>query len=352
MWRPIAGSRSSARAHKLVPSISTTRSCGIYHPHLFHLAAIVSARGSTLVVSAGNDRTSVGRAKKRAARLQKIVAASSLDARGFPADYTSYFEQMTIAVPSKAMWSYDYSGAIRTFGGTSGAAPQVTGALTSFTLLSSYPLATRETHLVLSKTAIPLPGLPKSSLVGPGMLNAYKIGMVAKRLKAQCAGDQGHECMNRLLRREQTYHFARESAQLLERGLQFFPECRHQRALPASDNCHKAAAFEQLRRAAFLEPSNKRAWQAIACIKKRYFETKNAISYYHSLAERVGKRREELLGGYLPRARKTLPGRISRRKITGPDRGQPAMLPPEPWPPLPPARSFPQPTGSRSPRTY
>ena len=160
----------------------------------------------TVVTSASNDYGFVEEAKAKLSREGKLIIVASLNPAGRPSDFTNFSDAVTIAAPSDTtLRSYSFSGTPKDFSGTSGATPLVTGSLAAFTLISSYKLKTTEAIHLLQKTAIPLPFLPSSAMIGAGMLNAYKMGAVAERLKQKCQGQEA--CMAESLFLPETYQF-------------------------------------------------------------------------------------------------------------------------------------------------
>ena len=190
--------------------------------------------GIIVVTSASNDYGFVEEAKAKLARAGKLIIVASLNPRGRPSDFTNFSDAVTIAAPSdSALRSYSFSGTPKDFSGTSGATPLVTGSLAAFTLISGYKLKITEAIHLLQKTAIPLPALPSSAMMGAGMLNAYKIGAVAQRLKQKCQGQE--TCVAESLFLPETYQFEG-------------PHC----------------AKKDARKAAFLNPTSPAPWENLA----------------------------------------------------------------------------------------
>ena len=84
----------------------------------------------------------------------------------------------------------------------------------------------------------------------------------------------------------------------LARPSKSFPECAvgmgpFEEAVN-TNACRKTESFNNLRRAAFLHPTDARAWEAVACVKEQYFGG-NGAEFYHSLAQRVQKSDDEIL---------------------------------------------------------
>ena len=283
------------------------RNCPVYvnsslrwpsYPSMTSLISLMSSRGTTFITSAGNTQSLTPSTKRNAALVERAILVSSLAPDGSPSLFTSYGDAITISVPSdNAIISYDFAGNLLLFGGTSGAAPLVTGTLGAFTLLSGYPLNTQEAKHLLTKTAIKLPKLPTGHLLGAGMLNAYKIGRVAQRLKEECdqplSQDQRNECLSDLIRSSNVYHFEQESKELLAKVENVFPQCFSRQDDPHTEatSCQKTEAFNRLRSAALLQTNNPSIWESLACVHRLYtgeeqqgYWNKTVTEFYTSLS--------------------------------------------------------------------
>ena len=256
------------------------------------LVSVMSSRGTTVIASAGNDAVPIEASQARAGLEEKAILVTSLRPSGEPSGFTSYGISATIAAPSdRSIRSYDFAGNPRDFGGTSGAAPLVTGSLGGFTLLNGFPLTTPRAKQLLTKTALMIPTLPRFHLLGAGMLNAYKIGMVALRIKQLCghhvSSVNRQECLSSLLDKEETYLFEEDSTRLFEGAREFFPACFDTEDVVGSNHlCKREEAFNDLRRAALLTSSNVTFWKAVRCVEEKYFGTKG-IRFLQSLIERL-----------------------------------------------------------------
>ena len=267
-----------------------------------HIASSLSTLGSTLVVAAGNGRFSVEPAQEEASLNKTIIVVASLAPDGSPSAFTNYGDAVTISAPSDtSLRSYDYEGNRTNFGFTSGAAPLVTGTLGGFTLLSRHHLSTRQADLLLRKTAVPLPNLPREHLMGAGMLNSYKIGMVALRIKEQCQRysmeSRRNRCLSGLLENDETYQFNEMSTRFFEEAMKSFPECLPKEETQSVDNCEKTKAFNNLRRSALLNPTDPKIWKAMVCVKEKSFEDKGIeeggrIDFYRSLAKNLQEQKD------------------------------------------------------------
>ena len=243
---------------------------------------------STLIHAAGNWGSSPDILTRQSSKNGKSILVASLDKYGVPSHFTSYGESITISAPShNSIRSYDFAGQEEAFGGTSGAAPLVTGTLGGFTLLSGYSLDAGQIKRLLKKTAILHPHLPASSLAGAGILNSYKIGQVAQRIKERCQDDA--QCKSSLLDTEELYNFDGQSSQLFDRGIRHFPLCHSTEKI--TNTCGQAVAFNNIRRAAFLNPRDPKIWHALACIRYHHFSPAMGAEYvyYESLGKRIKK---------------------------------------------------------------
>ena len=245
-----------------------------------------------LIASVGNNASQIYRTQQQPVKKGKSILVASLAPDGLPSKFTSYGESVTIAAPADySIRSYDFSGNKIRFGGSSGATPLVTGTLGGFTLLSGYSPNTREVKKILQKTAIPLPFLPSFSLVGAGMLNSYKIGRVAVRLKEQCQSDK--QCLASLLKTEELYDFESESSELFKKSIIHFSSCNPTPKSVKTESCRRVRAFNDIRRAAFLNPYQPTIWKSLTCIKNKYFRTSSI--YHRRLSERSSKTDDDIL---------------------------------------------------------
>ena len=224
-----------------------------------------------IVTTAGNaankGRPFIDKNKKTGAKEFDAILVGSVSPYGHRSVFSQKGEEVTIMAPSNyELTAADKNGRYRKFSGTSGAAPLVTGSLATFSWMAGYQPTAAEAKLLLKKTAIPLRSSNANpQLNGPGMLNAYKLGMVGKRLREECGTDIA--CFKNLIQQDSTYDFPEEEG-LMEIVEKAFPECSVTKCLERSKNCaDKAAAFEKLRKATFLNPSaDKEHWRYLSCI--------------------------------------------------------------------------------------
>ena len=236
------------------------------------------------VVAAGNKHPDPIRPEKvKASQDFDAIIVGSLAPDGKRSWFSNEHEEVHIMAPSDYyLSSAGQDGDRRSFGGTSGAAPLVTGSLAGFEWLSGYHPTAEEAKILLKKTAIMTQHShdnPRKN--GVGIVNAYKLGMVGKKIKEMCGTDL--YCFKNKIREDSTYDFPEDEG-LLEIVDQVFPEC-------SADNCSaefsvcadKADTFKRLRKAAFLNPSNKKLWKYVACAYNSSGFTKNGegiISIY------------------------------------------------------------------------
>ena len=239
---------------------------------------------SVIVVSAGNaagesDSHPIKRTiphKIKASKDFNAIIVGSMAPDGQRSGFSSFYEEVHIMAPSDSFLTSAYKDQRFPFGGTSGAAPLVTGSLAGFEWLSGYHPTAAESKLLLEKTAVPtLAANQTPRLNGVGMVNAYKLGMVGERLKITCG--KNVFCFKEMIQKEATYNFSEDQG-LLQAVNNAFPQCSsNQCNVGSSRTCEdKAAVFERLRKAAFLNPSNGELWRNIACIYDSANFTKNA----------------------------------------------------------------------------
>ena len=238
---------------------------------------------SVIITAAGNKYYSelVHPLKSEASKDFNLIIVGSLKPDGTKSKFSQEGEEVHIAAPSNyEISSATNSGNYRRFGGTSGATPLVTGALAGFEWLAGYHPTAKESKILLEKTAIKTPisnQKPKKS--GVGMLNSYKLAMVGKELKRLCG--KNISCFKKNIQNPAIYKFP-EDPGLKEEVLRAFPEC-HRQCGGTEKSCYdKAAVLKKLRKAAFLNPSNKTHWKWLACIYKNNGLTENAKGFFNT----------------------------------------------------------------------
>ena len=184
-----------------------------------------------LVQSSGNEFPELP-SQQVSQYKKKTIVVGSIDPTGFPSRYSQPIEDMGVYAPSDTfIQSRGASGLIESFGGTSGAAPQVTGALAD--VRSILPSLTRdEAVLLLRKTSTPIITSAKN---GTGTLNQYRALRVATRLK-----DKGFPANRETLLYDYSIYNFKDEAQKLVDNTITDPKLR----------------LKNLRKAFFLDPDN------------------------------------------------------------------------------------------------
>jgi hypothetical protein len=227
------------------------------------IKTLVKETGAVFVVASGNANSIVNADMNQSAQDDDIILVASHGPTGEPSQFTNYSSALTISAPSDDHILSHSSNSYEIFGGTSGAAPQVTGTLAAFELIAGYKLSNKESKRLLEKTALPSLHLPVPNETGHGLLNTYLIGDIAFRLKEKCRGDK--QCVQNSLSDDST--FTREkSVTLLDNLKDFFPSCSGReidREIISVKSCEeKSDYFKMLRQKAFISDSPE-AWKAI-----------------------------------------------------------------------------------------
>ena len=240
-----------------------------------------SSTSNTVVVSAsGNDFPSkLEDIKVKASKNYNVVLAGSFSPKGFVSGFSQSGKEVHILAPSDDwITSAGKSGEYRKFGGTSGAAPLITGSLAGFEWLSGYHPTAKEAKILLEKTALPtLHSHEKPRINGAGLLNAYKLGEVAKRLKEKCE-DKSIACFKQEILKDENYRFS-ENRGLKEDIGRVFPSCfggEKSGVLSELSSCEeKGELFKRLRKMVLLSPEREYL-ESLSCIYKEAGFSQNA----------------------------------------------------------------------------
>ena len=224
-----------------------------------------------LVQAAGNSHPKPldSMASKFSENFDSIIVGS-LSPSGVVSEFSQVGEEVHILAPSdNYIASADADGNYKVFTGTSGAAPLVTGALAGFEWLSGYHPTAKEAKLLLEKTALPTihSEFEEPQKHGVGMLNAYKLGKVAQRLKNKCGNN--HECFKNEINNPKNYEFSTD--QNLSQQLQSaFPDCfdpvQSYKPVSCTD---KKSTLKKLRQAVLLDTNNAALWKNLHCVYKQ-----------------------------------------------------------------------------------
>ena len=154
----------------------------------------------------------------------------------------------------------------------------MTGSLAGFEWLSGYHPTAEEAKILLEKTAFPtLHSHEKPRINGLGLLNAYKLGEVAKRLKEKCR-NKSVFCFKEEILKDENYRFSGDKE--LERDVgKIFPSCsagEEPGDLSELSSCEeKGELFKKLRKSVLLSPS-KKYLESLSCIYKEAGFSQNA----------------------------------------------------------------------------
>ena len=165
---------------------------------------------AVLINSAGNHfPMPVLPIANQAAENFNAILVGSLSPYGLSSSFSSEGEGVHILAPSDDyLTSATEEGDYGLFGGTSGAAPLVTGALAAFEWMSEQHPSAYEAKILLEKTAIKtLHSYEEPQRNGKGLLNAYKLIQVSKRLKEKCLGAKDPFCFQREIHNDENYYF-------------------------------------------------------------------------------------------------------------------------------------------------
>ncbi len=229
---------------------------------------------STLVQSAGNDGKNnkpVSSVAVQNSQSANAIIVGSLTPNGSKSSFSQEHPEVHIMAPAdKSIGTTNAFGQTVNFSGTSASAPLVTGALASFNWMSGYHPTPEESKILLRMTAVPHKysnNKPRTN--GFGMLNAYKIGMLGKKLKEKCGGLK--HCFKMSLRDDKTYNDLLEYDKNLFKDVEkAFPECSQLACAgpaQATSSCsEKKEVLKRLRKQAFLRPWSHEMWRHLSCI--------------------------------------------------------------------------------------
>ena len=239
---------------------------------------------SVVVISAGNKRhlRSINKTKTQFSKDFDGILVGSLAPDGTVTTYSQDDEEVHILAPGdQFMVSFDSEGNYEPFGGTSGAVALTAGSLAGFEWLSGYHPTPAEAKILLENTATPTlySAFHNPRKNGVGMLNAYKLGMTAKKLKSKC-GDNA-DCFKTEIQNPENYTFSLEE-NILEEVQRAFPECSGQKIQGKCDD--KKQALKKLRKAVLLDAGNVELSKQLYCIYKQEDFSDSAFAVEANLA--------------------------------------------------------------------
>ena len=270
---------------------------------------------SIVVLTSGNNFPNrLDDLKSKASQDFDVILVGSFSPKGFVSEFSQSGEEVSILAPSDDwLTSVDQKGEYRRFEGTSGATPLVTGSLAGFEWLSGYHPTAKEAKILLEKTALPtLNSFEKPRINGAGLLNAYKLGEVAKRLKEKCkAKAEAVSCFKEEILKDELYRFAEDKSLKRDMG-RLFPSCsvgKESGDLSVVSSCEeKKEVFKRLRESVLLSP-NREFLKSLSCIYKEGGFAQNA-EVLDRLAMALGTEEE---------VRANLRARLSKKKSVSDD---------------------------------
>ena len=291
VFPPICGYNGSRYAANLINSRPAFINISMFLLCPYYLEVFQSlSHFSVAVISSGNGYLEPHPKRRpilvQASKKFSVVVTGSLSPMGLVSGFSEPREEVDILAPSDShLASADFDGNYKKFGGTSGAAPLVTGSLAGFEWLSGYHPTGEEARLLLKNTAIPTVNIydnPRRN--GAGALNAYKLGATAKRLRQRCGSRPA--CFQEKIQQEESYIFDLDEEALKKDLSQAFPLCSlisnpaYKRLLETADllgsasgsvgrkeTCEKKGrALKKLRQAVLLSPEKKELWRFLSCV--------------------------------------------------------------------------------------
>lgn len=236
-----------------------------------------------IVKGSGNASTYIGAEdmQSKASENFNVILVGSFSPNGFVSGFSNSGKEVHIMAPSDDwITSAGKDGEYKKFAGTSGATPLVTGSLAGFEWLSGYHPTAEEAKILLEKTSIPtLHSHEEPQINGAGLVNAYKLGEVGKRLKKKCK-NKSLFCFKEEILKEETYRFDLDKS--LKRDLsKVFPACairkKSANSLEMSSCEKKGEVFKRLRKAVLLNPKESKEFlNVLGCIYREGGFSQNA----------------------------------------------------------------------------
>ena len=250
-----------------------------------------SLSNTVIITTAGNNFPyKIDSIMNKASQNLNAILVGSFSPKGFVSHFSQSGKEVSILAPSdKWIASAGQKGTYIRFGGTSGSAPLVTGSLAGFEWLSGYHPTAKEAKTLLEKTALPsLHSHESPRRNGAGLLNSYKLGEAAKRLRKKCQ-TESLLCFKEEILKDENYHFAEDKN--LKKDLKaLFPNCMEDRLYEntvegagvenklSRPNCKKAKQlFKELRQAVLLNPT-KELLKTLSCLYKTAGFSQNATA--------------------------------------------------------------------------
>lgn len=250
------------------------------------------SKHSTLVTISGNYHGPMELLKENAAQKNQIVTVGSVNEFGNASIFNNYSENITISAPSDdKLYSFDNKSEV-VFGGTSGAAPQVTSALLIFSLYTGVKLPPASSIKLLQKSSLPFPNYPSNTNIGKGILNTYKIFKIAKKLNELCSSEVEsnfrERCILEKLEETNVYSFEINKENFIKKYAEI-ERTLHESSVTKIDPLTKLKLIlflKDFRRMALLDNKSPEIWNAISKIYSFLGLQKNSV-FYASLSKRV-----------------------------------------------------------------
>ncbi len=233
---------------------------------------------SILVASAGNYfPEKIDKMQEKASKDFDAILVGSFSPKGFVSEFSKEGEEVHILAPSDLWLTSMYKNKpYKNFGGTSGAAPLVTGSLAGFEWLSGYHPTAKEAKIILKETALPTLHSRQNKV---GLLNSYRIGMVAKRLKKKCE-DKELTCFAKEIRDKKNYQFQVDENKIKKDIDEVFSACsfgnKKSQAVENTTCEQKKKVFTKLRKTILLKPNHRELWESLSCIYRQEGFSENA----------------------------------------------------------------------------
>ena len=240
---------------------------------------VVIASGNTSHYNKLLEDVQIENVQSKASKNFDAILVGNFSPNGFVSGDSISGEEVHIMAPSgNWLTSAGKNGEYKKFSGTSGASALVTGSLAGFEWLSNYHPTPEEARILLEKTAIPtLHSHEEPQVNGVGLVNAYKLGEVGKRLKEKCK--KSISCFREEILNEKHYHFDIDNS-LTEDVKRSFPSCAMDKKSVNSDmsNCEeKEKVFKKLRKAVLLNPEESKDFlKSLSCIYREGGFSQNA----------------------------------------------------------------------------
>ncbi len=213
--------------HQSVPPAVINQSAGEINSGLMPDYQRLLKNGTLVVYTAGNDYPRVSNVNPNTESLQDLILVGNSGPLGLAHSSSQESKKIAISAPAGAEL-YTGEGSSY-FGGTSGASALVAATLAHVRAMAPQ-LSVQNAKDLLRLASIPtLLSQPPERTNGPGMLNMFKMLVVAKNIEQKC---QGHHpltsCYNQEFKRPQNYQNLinpSEKTKILQQFSTTFPWC-------------------------------------------------------------------------------------------------------------------------------